>query len=124
MRDRRHLQHNQERRDRRRYRLRKRVSGTPSRPRLVVHRSLRNIEAQIIDDTVGSSLVGMSTLCAELRGVKFPNRVAQGREMGKRLAAKAREKGIEKVVFDRGGFLFHGIVKAVAEGAREGGLNF
>jgi large subunit ribosomal protein L18 len=124
MRDRRHLQRNQERRDRRRYRLRKRVAGTPSRPRLVVHRSLRNIEAQIIDDTVGHSLVGMSTLGGELRGVEFPSRLAQGREMGKRLAAKAREKGIERVVFDRGGFLFHGIVKAVAEGAREGGLNF
>lgn len=98
--------------------------GTPERPRLVVHRSLRNIEAQIVDDTAGRSLLGMSTLGSELRGARFPSRVAQGREMGKKLAEKARERGIQRVVFDRGGFLFHGIVKAVAEGAREGGLEF
>jgi len=112
------------RRERRRYRLRKSVSGTPERPRLVVHRSLRNIEAQVIDDVAGHSLVGLSTLSQELKGEKFENRVAQGREIGKRLAAKAREQGIETVVFDRGGFLYHGIIKAVAEGAREGGLKF
>ncbi len=124
MRDKKHLQQNRERRERRRYRLRKRIVGTPTRPRLVVHRSLRNIEAQIIDDTAGRSLLGMSTLGAEFRGVRYPNRVDLGREMGRRLAEKAREKGIQRVVFDRGGFLFHGIVKAVAEGAREGGLDF
>ena len=89
-----------------------------------VHRSLKNIEAQLIDDVAGHSLVGFSTLSKELRGEKFDNRVEQGREVGKRLAAKAREKGIEKVVFDRGGFLYHGIVKAIADGAREGGLKF
>jgi len=124
MRDRNHLQKLRVRRDRRRRRIRKIVAGTPQRPRLVVHRTLRNIEAQVIDDTAGHSLVGISTLSAELRADKFQTRVAQGREIGKRIAAKAREKGIEKVVFDRGGFLFHGIVKAVAEGAREGGLIF
>ena len=110
------------RRRRRHQRLRKQVNGTPERPRLVVHRSLRNIEAQIIDDVAGQSLVGLSTLAKELREETFGNRVEQGREVGKRLAAKAREKGIEKVVFDRGGFLYHGIIKAVADGAREGGL--
>jgi large subunit ribosomal protein L18 len=124
MKDRNHLVKKRVRRERRRYRLRKSVSGTPERPRLVVHRSLRNIEAQVIDDVAGHSLVGLSTLSLELKGEKFENRVAQGREIGKRLAAKAREQGIETVVFDRGGFLYHGIIKAVAEGAREGGLKF
>mgnify|MGYP003965532709 FL=1 len=124
MRDRNHLIQKRVRRERRRYRLRKSVSGTPERPRLVVHRSLRNIEAQVIDDVAGHSLVGLSTLSQELKGEKFENRVAQGREIGKRLAAKAREQGIETVVFDGGGFLDHGIIKAVAEGAREGGLKF
>jgi len=124
MKDAKHLQRNKARRDRRRFRLRKRVVGSASRPRLAVHRSLRNIEAQIIDDTAGHSLVGLSTLGPELREAKFDSRVAQGHEVGKLLAAKAREKGIERVVFDRGGFLYHGIIKAVAEGAREGGLDF
>jgi large subunit ribosomal protein L18 len=124
MRDRKHLQRNGERRDRRRHRVRKRVIGTVERPRLVVHRSLRNIEVQIVDDGAGHSLVGMSTMAGELKGAQFDSRVAQGHEVGKRLAAKAREKGIEKVVFDRGGFQYHGIVRAVAEGAREGGLKF
>ncbi len=124
MKDKKHLKARRERRERRRHRIRKALHGTTARPRLVVHRSLRNIEAQIIDDSVGHSLVGLSTLAAELRDTKFDNRVAQGHEVGIRLAAKAREKGIEQVVFDRGGFRFHGIVKAVAEGAREGGLKF
>ena len=109
--------------DRRRYRIRKKVNGTQVRPRLVVHRSLRNIEAQIIDDGVGHSLVGLSTLSKELRG-EFSNRTEQGRVLGKLLAARAAEKGIHQVVFDRAGSLYHGIIKAVAEGAREGGLNF
>lgn len=124
MRDRNHLLKNRARLERRRYRLRKRVSGTPERPRLVVHRSLRNIEVQIIDDTAGHSLIGFSTLSKEIRGEKFENRLAQGRDVGKRIAAKALEKGITQVVFDRGGALYHGVVKAVADGAREGGLNF
>jgi large subunit ribosomal protein L18 len=124
MKDKIHLLKNRQRSERRRYRMRKRVSGTPERPRLVVHRSLRHIEVQLIDDTAGHSLVGLSTLAKELRGEKFDNRLAQGREIGKRVAAKAREKGIDKVVFDRGGFLYHGIIKAVAEGARESGLQF
>lgn len=124
MKDKRHLVKKKVRRDRRRFRSRKKIFGTPERPRLVVHRSLRNIEAQIVDDTAGRSLVGFSTLSRELRGEKFENRLEQGRELGRRLAARAREKGIEKVIFDRAGFLYHGIVKAVAEGAREGGLQF
>jgi large subunit ribosomal protein L18 len=110
-------------RARRRSRGRKTVVGSPERPRLVVHRSLRNIEAQIIDDHSGHSLVGISTLSRdfEKNGAK---RVEQGRELGKMMAEKAKEKGINRVVFDRAGFLYHGIVKAVADGAREGGLSF
>jgi large subunit ribosomal protein L18 len=107
---------------RRRHRIRKKVSGTAERPRLAVYRGLRNIEAQIIDDASGRSLTGLSTRSARLRETKFESRVAQGREVGKMLAAKAREQGIDKVVFDRGGRLYHGVVKAVADGAREGGL--
>ena len=124
MKDRNHLIKKSRRRQRRRLRNRKLVSGTLERPRLVVHRSLRNIEVQLIDDVAGHSLVGLSTLSTELKGEEFKNRLSQGQEIGKRVAAKAREKGIEKVVFDRGGSLFHGIIKAVAEGAREGGLQF
>ena len=111
-------------RARRRRRSRKTLAGTAERPRLVVYRSLRNIEAQIIDDEVGRSLVGLSTLAAELKGEKHESRVSQGHSLGKTLAERAREKGIERVVFDRAGFLYHGIVKAVADGAREGGLRF
>ena len=88
-----------------------------------MHRTLRNVEAQIIDDSAGHSLVGLSTLSGELRD-EAGSRVEKGRTLGKLLAAKAKEKGIERVVFDRAGFLYHGIVKAVAEGAREGGLSF
>ena len=113
-----------ERRDRRHFRLRKKVKGSAGRPRMVVYRSLRNIEVQLVDDTAGHSLLGLSTLSKELRATQFENRVEQGKEVGKRVAAKAQEAGIGKVVFDRSGFLYHGIVRAVAEGAREGGLEF
>lgn len=107
-------------RQRRRFRIRKKVVGTPERPRLVVHRSLRNIEAQIIDDQAGHSVVGLSTLSKDFERSGPP--VEQGRALGRQLASKAREKGVERVVFDRAGLLYHGIVRAVAEGAREGGL--
>ena len=109
-------------RRRRRFRIRKKVVGTRERPRLVVHRSLRNIEAQIIDDLAGHSVVGLSTRSKDFEGSGA--RVEQGRELGRLLASKAREKGVEQVVFDRAGLLYHGIVRAVAEGAREGGLKF
>jgi len=124
MKDKRHLIKNRERRQRRRHRLRKVVSGTPERPRMVVHRSLRHIEVQLVDDVAGHSLLGFSTQSQDLKERAFDNRVEQGREVGKIVAAKAREKGIEQVVFDRGGFLYHGVIKAVADGAREAGLNF
>ena len=124
MKDKRHLIKNRERRQRRRHRLRKIVSGTPERPRMVVHRSLRHIEVQLVDDVAGHSLLGFSTQSQDLKERAFDNRVEQGREVGKIVAVKAREKGIEQVVFDRGGFLYHGVIKAVADGAREAGLNF
>ena len=109
-------------RRRRRFRIRKKVTGTQERPRLVVHRSLRNIEVQIIDDLAGHSLVGLSTLSKDFQRSGPP--VEQGKALGKLVAAKAQERGVERVVFDRAGLIYHGIVRAVAEGAREGGLKF
>ena len=114
-------------RDRRHKRIRKKIEGTPQRPRLVVFRSSKNIEGQLIDDASGQTLLGLSTLDESLRGFhpEGSNRkVEHARAAGKLLAERAQAKGIEAVVFDRGGFQFHGRVKAFAEGAREGGLRF
>jgi large subunit ribosomal protein L18 len=112
---------------RRHRRIRKRVRGTQDRPRLVVYRSLKNIEGQLVDDDAGRTLIGLSTLDAALRGFEAEGqnpRVEHAFEAGKLLAERALEKGIETVVFDRGGYKYHGRVKAFAEGAREGGLKF
>lgn len=110
---------------RRKLRIRKKIFGTPERPRLCVYRSLRHMYAQIIDDTKGHTLVSASTLDRELRGkLKGTGNVEAAREVGRLVAKRALEKGITKVVFDRNGFLYHGRVKAVAEGAREMGLEF
>lgn len=103
--------------------IRKHVSGTTERPRLVVNRSLTNIQAQIIDDSKGVSLLGISSLSKEIE-TKGKKKIEVSKAVGKLLAEKARKKGIEKIVFDRNGFLYHGRVKAFAEGAREGGLQF
>ena len=115
----------QERRKIRHRRIRRRIVGTAERPRLSVFRSLKHIYAQIIDDTRGHPLVAASTrepeIAARVQGLK---RVEQGRVVGQALAQRAREKGIVRVVFDRGGYAYHGRVKALAEGAREGGLEF
>ncbi|MDQ7800171.1 MAG: 50S ribosomal protein L18 [Armatimonadota bacterium] len=115
----------EERRKIRHRRIRQRVVGTPDRPRLSVFRSLKHTYAQIIDDTRGHTLVAASTrepeIAAQLSGLK---RVEQSRVVGRVLAERAREKGIVRVVFDRGGYAYHGRVKALAEGAREGGLEF
>ena len=114
-------------RQRRHNRIRKRVSGTPERPRLVVFRSLKNIEAQLVDDLGGNTILGMSTLSPELKDFKGESRnpqVEKAHAAGKLLAEKAKEQGVEAVVFDRGGYQYHGRVKAFAEGAREGGLKF
>ena len=114
-------------RKRRHFRVRNRVEGSADRPRLVVFRSLKNIEGQIVDDDKGVTLVGLSTLAEDLRGFKAEGqnrRVEQAYAAGKLLAERAKSQGIESVVFDRGGYKYHGRVKAFADGAREGGLEF
>ncbi|GGI12322.1 50S ribosomal protein L18 [Galliscardovia ingluviei] len=108
-------------RDRRHARLRKRISGTAERPRLVVSRSNRHMVAQIIDDTKGITLVSASTLTKDFEGFEG-DKTAAARKVGELIAERAKAAGIEEVVFDRGGNKYHGRVAAVAEGAREGGL--
>ena len=100
-------------------RIRAKLSGTESRPRLNVYRSLNNIYAQLIDDEKGVTLVSASTI-----KLKTGGNVAAAREIGKTVAELAVEKGIKKVVFDRGGYLYHGRIKALADAAREAGLEF
>ena len=104
-------------------RVRKKVSGTTEIPRLCVYRSLKNIYVQIIDDTTGKTLVSASTLDAELKANYGGNKEA-AKAVGALVAKKALEKGINNVVFDRGGYVYHGRVAEVAAGAREGGLTF
>jgi large subunit ribosomal protein L18 len=108
---------------RRHRRVRKLVKGTPERPRLAVFRSNRHIVAQVIDDTVGRTLAAASTVEADLRTGATGNKTAAA-EVGKRVAERARAAGVSKVVFDRGGNLYHGRVAAVADAAREAGLEF
>jgi len=108
-------------------RIRKKIQGTAERPRLVVYRSLKNIEGQLVDDATGRTLMGLSTLDPQLRGFEAEGanrKVEHAFAAGKLLAERAREKGIEAVAFDRGGYQYHGRVKAFADGAREGGLRF
>lgn len=102
-------------------RLRKKVSGTPERPRLAVHRSLKHISAQIIDDTTGTTLVAASSV---EKGIEATGNAAGAKVVGTKLAERAKEKGISLVVFDRGGFKYHGRVASLADGAREAGLEF
>ena len=113
-------------RQRRKKHIRKRISGTPERPRLVVYRSLKQIYAQLVDDYSGSVLTGISSLNPEVKKelAKVKGKVEVSKLVGKALAAAAKEKGIESVVFDRNGFVYHGRVKALAEAARQGGLKF
>lgn len=114
-------------RQRRHFRVRNKIQGTADRPRLVVARSLKNIEGQIVDDDAGKTLLGMSTLAEGLRGFSAEGanrRVEQAFAAGKALGEKAKSQGIDTVVFDRGGYKYHGRVKAFADGAREGGLEF
>ena len=106
-------------------RIRKRVSGTAQQLRLCVHRSLNNMHAQIIDDTQRKVLFGLSTLDKALRlKIKNGGNVNAAGILGEALARQAQEKGIKKVCFDRGGYLYHGRIKAFAEAARKGGLEF
>ncbi|MEN3341150.1 MAG: large subunit ribosomal protein [Actinomycetota bacterium] len=111
-----------EARARRHRRVRGRVSGTAERPRLVVFRSNRGIEAQLVDDLTGRTLASSSWLA--LRQTFKGDKTGQAAEVGKALAAKAKQAGIDACVFDRAGYLYHGRVKALADGAREGGLAF
>lgn len=114
-------------REKRHRRIRKKIWGTAERPRLVVYRSLKNIEGQLVDDDAHRTLLGGSTLEPEVRDMDTETdnpRVEQARAAGKRLAERALEEGIEGVIFDRGGYQYHGRVRAFAEGAREGGLKF
>lgn len=131
-------------RARRHARIQRKLRGTAERPRLVVHRSLRHVEAQLVDDDRGVTLLGVSTRAPAVRAAKGGGekgkkgeegekgekgeersaKVAASFEAGRLLAERAREAGVEQVVFDRGGFRYHGRVKALADGAREGGLRF
>ena len=108
-------------RNRRHFRLRKRVSGTTARPRMVVNRSSRHVFVQIVDDTQSKTLVSASTMEADLRGFEG-DKTAKAKKVGELLAARAKDAGIEAVVFDRGGNRYAGRVAAIADGAREGGL--
>ncbi len=106
-------------------RIRAKISGTAERPRLCVFRSLSNIYAQIIDDTAGRTLVSASTLDGEIKEKSaYGGNAEAAKSVGTLIAKRAAEKGIETVVFDRGGYLYHGRVKALAEAAREAGLKF
>ena len=110
-------------RQRRHLRVRKKVEGTPERPRLVVFRSSKHIYAQVVDDQRGVTLVGAADSSEGVQ-VEGKGKVARSFALGRFIAAKAKEKGVAKVVFDRGGYQYHGRVKAVADGARKGGLEF
>ncbi len=106
-------------------RIRKKVMGTAERPRLAVFRSLNHMYAQIIDDSQGKTLVAASTLEKEVRGdIKGSGNITAAKLVGKNIAQRARAKGIEAVVFDRGGYIYHGRIRALAEAARESGLKF
>ena len=109
-------------RERRHKRVRNKISGTAERPRLCVYRSNNNIYVQIIDDVAGNTLAQASTLDKEVK-TKYSNKEA-AKEVGTLIAKRASEKKIKEVVFDRGGYIYHGVVKELAEAAREGGLEF
>lgn len=111
-----------EARKKRKMRIRKKINGTPVRPRLVVFRSSKHIYAQLIDDLAGATLASASTLSLEGDNIRLT--VENAKLVGKKVAEEAIKKSITSVVFDRNGFVYHGRIKAVADGAREGGLNF
>lgn len=105
-------------------RIRKKIEGTSERPRLRVFKSSRHIYAQIIDDVKGQTICASSTLISEVKESDIKGKIAQANKVGLLVAALAKSKGVETVVFDRGGYIYHGRVKALSEGAREGGLVF
>ncbi len=110
-------------RKRRHVRVRKKVSGTPERPRLVVTRSSRHLFVQVVDDVAGTTLASASTMEADLRSLDA-DKTAKARKVGGLVAERAKDAGVDAVVFDRGGSKYHGRVAALADGAREGGLAF
>ena len=106
-------------------RIRNRVEGTTQRPRLCLHRSLKNLQAQIIDDASGKILLGKSTLAKDVRGkIKSGGNIKAAQEFGKVFATEATKRGIKKICFDRGGYLYHGRVKAFADALRSSGMQF
>ena len=107
---------------RRHARLRKQLAGTTERPRLVVNRSTRHIFVQVVDDTLGKTVASASTMEADLRSLEG-DKTAKARKVGELVAARAKDAGVEAVVFDRGGSKYHGRIAAIADGAREGGLS-
>ena len=112
-------------REKRKARIRRKISGTPDRPRLTVYKSLKHMYAQLVDDISGRTLVAVSTGSKALKGeVKDDDKTAAAKKVGQAIARAAKEKGIEAVVFDRNGFDYHGRVQAVAAAAREAGLKF
>ncbi|OWZ84474.1 50S ribosomal protein L18 [Natranaerobius trueperi] len=117
------FERNQARKKRHR-RVRKKIFGTPERPRLNVYRSLKNIHAQIIDDVNGHTIAQASTLNSELNGYKGKSNVEASAAVGKLVAQRAKDKGVEEVIFDRSGYQYHGRIKSLAEAARKEGLNF
>lgn len=110
----------QELRQARHVRIRKRITGTAQRPRLSVFRSVKHISAQLIDDTTGTTIAAASSVESGMKG----GNIEGAKLVGAKLAERAKAKGVEAVIFDRGGFRYHGRVAALAEGARDGGLNF
>ncbi len=114
-----------EARERRHKRIRKKISGTPARPRLTVYRSLNHIYAQIVDDLKGQTLATASSLDKEFRDIAHhKGNVKTAKLVGELVAKRALEKGIKKVVLDKGGYLYHGTIKALADASREAGLEF
>ena len=105
-------------------RIRQRMSGSGERPRLNIYRSLNHIYAQVIDDGTGKTIASASTVQGKKGSRKTGGNVATAKEIGKAIAQRAQEKGVKKVVFDRGGYLYHGRIKALADAAREAGLEF
>jgi large subunit ribosomal protein L18 len=105
-------------------RIRQRMSGSLERPRLNIYRSLNHIYAQVIDDSTGKTIASASTVQGKKGSKKTGGNVASAKEIGKTIAQRAQEKGVKRVVFDRGGYLYHGRIKALADAAREAGLEF
>ncbi|MGA7122485.1 MAG: 50S ribosomal protein L18 [Polyangiaceae bacterium] len=112
-------------RERRKLRIRRKISGTPERPRMSVFRSAKHIYAQVVDDTAGETLAHASTLSRDVRGdLSESNKLDAAKKVGKTIARLLLAKGIDKVVFDRSGYLYHGRIRALADAAREAGIKF